>query len=125
MSESTLLKELLELEHAGWDSLCDNTGADFYAALMTDDALMILANGTVMNRATVTASLREAPPWLTYEITDQKLVHAGPNTAILVYTATAHRADHEPPFRALMSSVYVRTNNRWSLALYQQTPIPA
>ncbi|GAB4582543.1 DUF4440 domain-containing protein [Nocardia sp. IFM 10818] len=124
MSESTLLKELLELEHAGWNSLCDNTGADFYNALMTADALMILASGAIMDRTTVTASLREAPPWLTYEITDPRVVHAGPNTAVLVYTATAHRADHEPAFRALMSSIYVRENNRWALALYQQTPIP-
>ena len=45
-------------------------------------------------------------------------------TAILVYTGAAYRAGEPSVFRALMSSVYVRQQDRWRLALYQQTPLP-
>ena len=38
---------------------------------------------------------------------------------------SGYRAEGEPPFIALMSSVYTRTNGTWRLALYQQTPVPA
>jgi hypothetical protein len=41
---------LLELERAGWDSLCNATGSEFYGAIMLPDALMVLANGMVMDR---------------------------------------------------------------------------
>ena len=38
---------LLELERAGWDSLCNQTGSEFYGELMLPDALMVPANGIV------------------------------------------------------------------------------
>jgi hypothetical protein len=41
----------------------------------------------------------------------------------VTYRASATRAG-EPPYRALMSSVYVRVDGRWRLALHQQTPLP-
>ena len=42
--------ELLELERAGWDSLCDSTGSEFYGRIMLPTAVMVLANGMVMDR---------------------------------------------------------------------------
>ena len=44
------MDELLDLEHAGWRSLCDGSGSQFFGELMTEDGVMVLANGTVMNR---------------------------------------------------------------------------
>lgn len=35
-----LLNELLTIERRGWDSLCHNTGADFYGSLMVNDGVM-------------------------------------------------------------------------------------
>ena len=116
--------ELLDLEHQGWKSLCDSTGADFYGSVMTDDGVMVLAHGEVLDRAAVVASLNDAPPWRTYEISDERLVPVGDGDAILVYTGRAYRDDEQPAFVALMSSVYTREGDAWRLALYQQTPVP-
>ncbi|MCV7170987.1 hypothetical protein H7I41_13800 [Mycobacterium manitobense] len=34
-----VLDLLLELERAGWDSLCNSTGSEFYAGVMLPDAV--------------------------------------------------------------------------------------
>ena len=58
------MDELIELEQAGWASLCDGTGDDFYGTTMTEDGVMVLADGSVMSRTEVVAALGKAPPWL-------------------------------------------------------------
>lgn len=118
------ISELLRLEHAGWTALSDGSGGEFYGSVMIDDAVMVLADGSVLDRDGVVASLDDAPAWSAYEITDERLVEMGPDAAAFVYRGRAFRASGGPPFDALMSSVYVRTGGRWRLALYQQTPVP-
>lgn len=121
----TLRDELLELEHEGWRSLCESTGAEFYGRMMTEDGVMVLAHGAAFDRREVIASLTDAPPWRRYEISDERLVSAGQDSAILVYHARAFRDPDEPAFVALMSSVYTRRPDGWRLCLYTQTPIPS
>jgi len=116
-------KALLDLERSGWDSLCSSTGAQFYGDLMTDDGVMVLANGVVMDRDAVIDSLEHAPPWQSYDIDDHRVVGTGPDSAAIVYLGTGYRHGDQPAFVGLMSSVYVRQDGRWRLALYQQTPI--
>ena len=116
---------LLDLERHGWDSLCNSTGAQFYGDLMTDDGIMVLANGEVMDRDAVVGSLEHAPPWQSYDIEDVRLVDAGAETAAIVYVGTGYRDGDQPAFVGIMSSVYVRQDGRWRLALYQQTPASA
>ena len=113
---------LLDLERRGWDSLCDSTGSQFYGDLMTDDGVMVLANGAVMNREAVVASLEQAPPWQSYDIEDVRLVEAGADAAGIVYVGTGYREGDQPAFVGVMSSIYVRQDGQWRLALYQQTP---
>lgn len=116
-----ILEDLLCLERAGWDSLCSSWGAEFYGDLMTDDGLMVLVNGAVLDRDAVTASLGAAPAWDGYRISEEQLVPLGEDAAVLVYRASAHRGDVE--FEALMASTYRVVEGRPRLALYQQTTI--
>jgi uncharacterized protein DUF4440 len=116
------MDELLRLERAGWDSLCDASGAEFYGALMTDDALMVLANGETMTRSDVVTALAKSPPWASDEMQDVRVVQLNDAAAALVYVGVAHRADDDEPFIGAMLSVYVRRDGEWKLALYQQTP---
>jgi hypothetical protein len=118
-----LRNELLELEHAGWRSLCDGSGSDFYGSLMTDDGRMVLANGVVMSRSEVTASLEHAPPWSSYTIDDPVATTLSDDVAALIYTGTGHR-DGGEDFTGIMTSVYVRDESGWKLAHYQQTVTP-
>jgi hypothetical protein len=119
-----LLDELLELEHAGWRSLCEGTGARFYSGMMTEDGLMILAHGMALDRDATAAALRDAPPWAGYELVDPGILRLGDGAAALLYTGRAWRAGEEQTFTALMASTYRRTGDGWRLALYQQTPVP-
>ena len=65
----------------------------------------VLANGSVMNRAEVTAARAEAPPWQRYEISDARLIDVGADTAALVYTGKGWREGADLPFVGAMSSV--------------------
>ncbi|OMB84223.1 nuclear transport factor 2 family protein [Mycolicibacterium farcinogenes] len=121
---SSVLDELLHIERAGWDSLCESTGADFYGGLMLPDAVMVLANGMVMDRNTVVAALAESPPWRAYELSGVHVIVLDDDNAVLVYTGTAYRDGQEPAFVGAMSSVYHRADGVWKLALYQQTRKP-
>jgi hypothetical protein len=122
--DDELTRTLLELEHRGWESLRDGSGADFYGSAMTDDGVMVLANGAVADRAAVVQSLRGAAPWLWFEIRSARVVAAGGDAAVLVYVGRAWRQESEPPFVGAMTSTYVRTGEGWRLAVYTQTPIP-
>lgn len=121
----TDFEELLDLERSGWIALCEGAGADFYGSTMTANGRMVLANGIALDRQGVIDSLVDAPPWAGYELDDVKLLEIGEDVAALVYTARAWRDEPQRPFRALMSSTYLRSPEGWRLALYQQTPIPA
>ncbi len=124
MSAHSLKKTLLDLESRGWDSLCNSTGGDYYGGLMTDDAVMVLANGMVMDRNSVVESLGQAPPWSSYEISEERVIPNGSDSACLVYVGKGQRDGEQPAFVAVMSSVYRREDDGWRLSLYQQTPIP-
>ena len=91
---------------------------------MTDDALMVLANGAVItDRAAVTNALGQSPAWQRYEIGDPRVVSVDNDTAALVYTGTGYREGADEPFVGAMSSVYHRTDDGWRLTLYQQTAV--
>ena len=117
------MEELLELEHAGWASLCDGTGADFYGDVMTADGVMVLANGTVMDRKEVVEALRDSPSWAAYELDVVRSVQLSEDSTALVYTGIGHR-DGAGSFVGVMTSTYVRRSGEWKLAVYQQTPKP-
>jgi hypothetical protein len=120
----SMLKELLTLEHAGWSALCDGTAGSFYREHMTPDGVMVVADGSVMTRDEVALALRSSPSWQSYEIDVPRMVRIGDDARALIYRGTGHR-EGEPPFVAMMTSVYVRDGEDWKLALYQQTPILA
>ncbi|MBB3750027.1 ketosteroid isomerase-like protein [Mycolicibacterium sp. BK634] len=123
MTDQQLLDELLDIERAGWQSLCESTGDRFYGDVMTDDAVMVMANGMMLDRAAVTAALGQAPPWKRFDLTEPQIVSAGDDAAALVYVGTAERDGVDEPFVGAMSSLYRRIDGKWRLALYQQTAI--
>jgi hypothetical protein len=124
VAPTALTEELLALERDGWNALCQQRGAELFGDLMTADALMVLANGQVMDRDEVVAALAEAPPWASFELEDARVVVVGAGGAALVYRARAFRDNAEPPFVAAMTSVYSKDDGRWRLVLYTQTPAP-
>ncbi len=115
------LEHLVSLEHQGWMALCESRGASFYGDTMTEDGLMVLANGMVLDRDAVVATLDESKTWDSYEIMEPRLVPFGRKAAALVYRAEARR--DEGTFEAFMTSVYHIAKGEPRLALHQQTTI--
>ena len=58
MTTGMTTNELLDLEHAGWRSLCDGTGDRFYGSLMTDDAVTQLG---AMSREEAERTAQQSP----------------------------------------------------------------
>ncbi|NUU06304.1 nuclear transport factor 2 family protein [Leifsonia sp. C5G2] len=117
------LRDLLAAERAGWDALCSSTGGAYYRDLMTREAVMVLVDGSVLDRDAVAASLDGVPPWDEYELDDLRRVAIGPDAAALTYRGTARRSGSEPAFTARMTSVYTIDGDRLRPALYQQTAL--
>jgi hypothetical protein len=122
VAPTALTEELLVLERDGWNALCQRRGAEHFGDLMTADALMVLANGQVMDREEVVAALADAPAWASFQLADVRAVAVGDGGAALVYRATARRDADAPPFVAVMTSVYAKDGQQWRLVLYTQTP---
>ncbi|MCB7134993.1 nuclear transport factor 2 family protein [Cellulosimicrobium marinum] len=114
------LDDAVARERDGWDALCGSRGGAFYGEAMTDDGLMVLVDGSVLDRDAVVASLDDAPPWDTYALHDPRLLRPGQDVVTLVYRAVARRAG-APPFEATMTSTYRLVDGALRLVLYQQT----
>ena len=121
MSREDLRNELISLERRFWESAGD---PEFYSEYFTDDGVMAFNIGT-MGKDEVVSSMEGAPEWASYTIDDPVLVELGPDAASLTYTAVAQSAGNDDVYRAALTSVYVRRDGRWLLAVHQQTPLHA
>jgi hypothetical protein len=113
----------LRAEIDGWQSLCERAGPEYYGSLMLEEGVMVLVDGSILDRGQVIGSLADAPSWDGFELSDVDLIAVGTQAAALVYRAKAWRGTEEP-LTAVMSSLYVDVDGRPRLALYQQTAAP-
>ena len=118
-----LLETLSGLEEEGWKALSEGRAAEFYEREMVEEAVMVLPMPVVLDKAGAVAAMSQAPPWASFSIEEPRLLRLGPDSASLVYRATAQR-EGSPRYRALMTSTYVRRSGAWKLALHQQTSLP-
>jgi hypothetical protein len=111
----SIKEELLEIEHR-----LGGGGEREYRELLLDDAVVVIPGQSLDKGQTVEAIDREQP-WDEFEITDERVVSVGDDGAVLSYHWSSRRGEFS--YEALMSSVYVRENGGWKLALHQQTPL--
>lgn len=115
--------DLIDLERDAWKALSTSgeAAADFYGRVLADDVLMLLPGGMVIDdRGAVIDSMGGAP-WDSFELSDERVLTLGEDSAVVAYRATASRGGTE--YTALFASTYVRVGGAWRLALHQQTPI--
>lgn len=112
-------KALWQLEQRFWlDS------ADFYAAALAPDALMVLPQPAgILDRDATIAAIGSGQRWREVAFTQKHLVPAGAATAVLVYLARAARDAPGSPYVAQCSSTYVRDRERWRLVVHHQAPV--
>jgi hypothetical protein len=63
-----------------------------------------------------------AQPWKTFRFEDTQTISLAGNAGAAVYKVTARRKG-SATYIALISSLYVLRDERWKLALHQQTPV--
>ena len=109
--------DLIALEEQFWKG-----DADFYRQRLTAEALMVFPDPVgVLGKEETVASISQAPRWRDVEFTEVRAVMLATDAALLVYRATARRAEHAT-YVTRASSVYVRQDGAWKLAFHQQTP---
>lgn len=112
-------EQLWQLEKQFW--LGD---AAFYERTLAPQALMVLPPPAgVLGRAATIDSIRSGARWRDVSFDDRHLVPVARDTVVLAYAARADRGDGEAVYTARCSSVYVRGDRDWHLALHHQTPM--
>jgi len=94
-------------------------GADQYASLLRDDAVVVVP-GAVLDKAGCVAAMAGSPGWDEVGLGDPRLIESGA-TATVVY---AFRGERGPTtYRATISSTYARDDaGTWRLLHHQHTP---
>ena len=64
--------------------LIEKSNQSFKAPTGTYDAVMVLANGAVMDKAAVTAALGQSPPWKRFDLSEPRVIPVGADAAALV-----------------------------------------
>lgn len=108
--------ELVQLEHRFWLS-----GADFYRENLSKRCLMVVPGVGQMTREAVIEGIAGGDRWSSVELSDVQFRELSDDGALLIYDAAAARESMEEPYRAHVSSVYVRGDRGWKLAFHQQT----
>lgn len=94
-------------------------GADVYRERLTDEALMVFP-GLVLTRAETIDAIASGPRWTSVSLDDRRVVPLTADAVALVYRASGSRDG--ATYSAEVSSVYVRRDGAWKLALHQQSP---
>jgi hypothetical protein len=114
-----LTSELLQMEHRFWEAATD---PEFFGEHLADEAVMVFPYGVgAMDKAMVLYTIRaNVEKWASFELTEVQLVPIGGDAAVIAYKVTAGRSEDDP-FKAFISSTYLRRDGRWLLVFHQQT----
>jgi hypothetical protein len=116
----TKVQELLDLEEHFWTQ-----GRTFYREHVDGECLIAFPQmAQVMSNEDVAATVKDDQRWHDVEIVSKGLVEPFSNLAIITYEASAKSHDGKP-YKALVSSGYVKRKDGWKMAFHQQTPLPA
>jgi hypothetical protein len=112
-----LSEQLLAIEKHFWTG-----GAEAYRRHADERCLIAFAEmAGVMSNEDIAKSA-EKGRWKDVEMEQKGLVQLSDTAAVITYDCSAKRKDGQP-YRALVSSGYVKRAEGWKLAFHQQTPL--
>jgi hypothetical protein len=109
---------LLGLDRKLWSG-----GPDDYRELLDDECLVAFGKmAGVSDREAVAGTVSDSPRWRNVKLHVEGLLQPTEAVAILTYRASATSPKDEP-YRALVSSGYIKRDGDWKLMFHQQTPL--
>jgi hypothetical protein len=117
-----LAQQLLEVERKLW-----RNDVKLYRDNLVEEALLVFPETGVISRDFALDAIRiensAGSRWAEVDITDVRALPLVPDVAVLTYRVTARWERETTAMTALASSVYLRRNGGWKVALHQQSPI--
>ncbi|MEU4832484.1 nuclear transport factor 2 family protein [Streptosporangium sp. NPDC023615] len=115
--------DVIDIERQGWRALSSTPEAatEFYERILDRTVVMLLPGGMTLDDRAAIVKAMAGRPWSSHELQEPRVSHPTPDTALVTYGVLARR-EGDPPYSALMSSLYVRRPDGWRLAFHQQTP---
>ena len=112
--------QLYDIERQFWTG-----GAETYRAHADETCLTIFPEiAALLDREQIARSAGEGGRWRDVAMTRKGIIRPARTVTIISYEATAQRSDGRP-YRALVSSGYVRRGPDWKMTFHQQTPLEA
>jgi hypothetical protein len=112
--------DLIDLEKKFWTN-----DPQFYEANYTADAVLIFPGVGKLERATAVAAIRDenrrGHRWAEVAFDDIATVELTPEVVLLTYSARARWNYQDTASTVLCSTVYLRNDGQWHVALHQQT----
>jgi len=113
-----LKDELTEIERGFWTG-----GEDYFLAHLDEKCLLAFPQmAGAYSREEVAATAKEPQRWKDLSTQEKGFLQPTGDMAELAYEARATRANGEP-YRALVSTLYVRRDDGWKMAFHSQTPL--
>jgi hypothetical protein len=115
-----LEQDLLKLEEGFWTE-----GGDYYREHVDEECLLAFAEmAGVRSNEEIAGMNPGAGNWKNVRLEQKGLVELGDDAILLTYAVSAQRKSGEP-YKALVSTGYVRREGEWKMAFHQQTPLAA
>ena len=121
-----LQEDLLAMDKAQWTAFGKKDGEVFRKSVTPDAVQTVAGSGTLAGRDTIADAIAGLSCDLkSFEFKDVKLRQLTPDVAILSYTATQDTTcdGTKLPPKLFVTSVYVKKNDKWLSANYQETPV--
>jgi hypothetical protein len=113
-----LEEDLLELEKGFWTE-----GGDYYRAHVDEECLLAFSDMAGVHSNEEIASMNPgAGNWKNVSLDKKGLVELSDEAVVLTYEVGAQRKTGEP-YKALVSTGYVKRDGEWKMAFHQQTPL--
>ena len=112
----SLQDQLMAVERGFWTG-----GPEFYREHVDDECLLAFAPGAHVASREKVADSAAGPRWSDPEIEVRGFLQPTADVTMLSYEASTEREG--APYRALVSSGYVRRDDDWKLAFHQHTPL--
>jgi hypothetical protein len=107
-------EEIIALERGFWESA---NNPEFYRDSMTDNAISVMEPMGFISKDRAVAMSEQGEAWTDLKMDDIQVAELAPDCAAIAYHGEAKGSKTGKPYRATISSVYVRSDGNWKMGM--------